>query len=203
MGRDEGVDEAAVRVLQERTGLAVIYLQQLRLFGGIDRSDPGHVERLVAEAIIPPGAADWFGQRFVTMGYYALVEYSRVEAPRPDATAEDCSWCSLAQLPPLMLDHAQILATAYETLRQHLYYQPIGLNLLPRQFIMPELQSLYETVLDRQLDRRNFQRRMLGYGIVVPTGERRRGGPHKAPLLYTFDEARYRQALREGLNPGW
>lgn len=201
--KQEHVDQAVVRVLLERTGLADIFLQQFYFFGDTERNRGGYSDHLIAQGVIPAAWRPWFEQRFVTVGYYALVEYSKVDAPQPDYLSESCEWCSLTDLPKLMLDHCNILERAHRTLRQHLNYEPIGLNLLPRHFTMPELQALYETVLGRELDRRNFQRKMLAYDILVRTGERRMGKPHKAPLLYEFDEQKYRRALIEGLRSVW
>lgn len=101
------------------------------------------------------------------------------------------------------MDHRQILDKALETLRQQLNYQPIGYNLLPDKFTMPELQTLYETILGKKLDRRNFQRRMNSYGILRRLKETRKGGAHKAPYLYSFNLRKYQQALLEGLQGGW
>ncbi len=200
---EEDVDASASRVLAERTGLTDIFLRQFRLFGQVDRQDQGHADHLLSLGIVDDTWHQWFRQRFVSLGFYALVEYSQVQAPQPDAFSEVCTWCPLGELPSLMLDHAAIIAEAHQTLRRHLSYQPIGLNLLPRRFTMPELQALYETLLDKPLDRRNFQRRMLSYGILRRTEERRTGGAHKAPYLYEFDEKKYREALAEGLKGGW
>lgn len=201
--KEEDADKAAGRVLEERTGLENIFLEQFHFFGDADRNAPGHADRLLEKGVITEDAYDWFKQRFATVGYYALVEYYKVQAPRPDYISESCEWCSLGNLPELMLDHAGIIEKAYETLKRHLSYQPVGLNLLPRQFTMPELRALYETVLGHKLDRRNFQRKMLGYDILVRVGKRQTGKPHKAPWLYEFEEDKYRKALLEGLNTGW
>jgi 8-oxo-dGTP diphosphatase len=88
-------------------------------------------------------------------------------------------------------------------MRLQLNYQPIGYNLLPQSFTMPELQRLYEAILGKKLDRRNFQRRMLGFGILRRLPERKAGGAHKAPYLYEFDHDAYKRALLEGLHGGW
>ncbi|MEG9512147.1 hypothetical protein LZ318_00120, partial [Saccharopolyspora indica] len=103
----------------------------------------------------------------------------------------------------LFMDHKEILDRALETLRQQLNYQPIGYNLLPDKFTMPELQTLYETILGKKLDRRNFQRRMNNYGILRRLKETRKGCAHKAPYLYSFDLRKYQKALQEGLQGGW
>ncbi|HRV87074.1 MAG TPA: NUDIX domain-containing protein [Saprospiraceae bacterium] len=200
---DEDLDRAAVRVLRERTGLERIFLRQFHAFGEVSRNLPGHADKLVRTQAIHPSLQAWFEQRFITIGFYALVEYSQVEEPHPDYFSEFCRWYSIRELPPLMLDHQRIVSKALETLRLQLKYQPIGLNLLPERFTMPELQSLYETLLEKKLDRRNFQRKMLSYDILVKTDEFRQGGAHKAPVLYAFDPDRYQQALQHGLNSIW
>ena len=105
--------------------------------------------------------------------------------------------------PTLMVDHTHIVQQAYEKLKHNLNHQPIGLNLLPKRFTMPELQSLYETILGYELDRRNFQRKILSYDILIRTNEQRRGGSHKAPWLYEFDENNYQKALEDGLKSNW
>jgi 8-oxo-dGTP diphosphatase len=192
------VDTAARAVLQDRTGLTDIFLQQFHVFGRADRSGTAHIDALMAKGLMPAAAKSWFSQRFVSIGYYALVEYSKVRVPRPDAVSEAAEWVSLQDLPPLILDHQQIISCAYAHLKQALQHQPVGLNLLPDEFTMPELQALYETILQRSLDRRNFRRRMLGYGILEDTGMRRTGRGHKSPILYRFAQARYTELLEAG-----
>ena len=84
---------------------------------------------------------------------------------------------------------------ALKTLRRQLSYQPVGYNLLPVKFTMSDLQQLYETILGQSLDRRNFQKRMLSSGILERLDERKTGGAHKAPYLYTFNVQNYQKAL--------
>ncbi len=194
----ETVDQAAIRVLQERTGLENIFLRQFQLFGGLDRHDPDHVEKMIANGIVLPEDREWFNQRFVTLGYYSLVEYSKVNQPSPDYISESCQWFPMDEVPPLMLDHANILNNAYEVLKEQVNNQPLGINLMPKRFTMPELQSLYETILNKSLDRRNFQRKMLSYGILKKTVKRKTGEAHKAPWLYEFDHENYLNALSNG-----
>jgi hypothetical protein len=102
-----------------------------------------------------------------------------------------------------MMDHHDIVMSALDTLRTQLAYMPIGRNLLPKKFTMPELQKLYETILGKNLDRRNFQRKMLSFGIFNKLAETRKGGAHKAPFLYTFNDKKYQKALKEGLYGSW
>jgi 8-oxo-dGTP diphosphatase len=196
--KDEPIETAANRILKERTGLDEIFLQQFRVFGDPERSRP---HREMYKDMLPPGE-NWFSMRFLTIGYYALVDFVHVN-PTPDSLSESCAWYDLTDLPDFKLDHAQILPTALDTLRLQLNYQPIGYNLMPKEFTMPELQKLYETILDKKLDRRNFQRRMLGFGILNRSEQPRKGGAHKAPYLYSFDLKNYQDALKEGLKSGW
>ncbi len=196
------VDEAAAEALFERTGLKDIFLRQFYLFGNPERNNADHVEKLVERGVIPDNLRAWFSQRFVSIGYYSLVEFSKV-TPVPDAISEFCEWKSLNDLPPMIIDHEEILEKAYQTLKKELDDEPVGLNLLPEKFTMTELQTLYETILGKQLDRRNFRRKILAWDILAETGERRMGGRHKAPVLYQFDQEKYDRALREGLKQGW
>jgi 8-oxo-dGTP diphosphatase len=200
--KNEDVDEAAKRVLKERTGLIEIFLQQFNVFGKPKRSDANFHRKLLKKDGIELKKNHWLFRRFVTVGYYALVEYSYVN-PRPDAFSDQCTWRDIDDLPELMMDHGEIFDKALETLRSHLNYHPVGYSLLPGKFTMPELQALYETILDKKLDRRNFQRKILSYGILKRLKEVRQGVAHKAPYLYSFDLRKYHQALKEGLQGGW
>jgi hypothetical protein len=103
----------------------------------------------------------------------------------------------------MAMDHGQIVQQALLTLRTHLRYEPVGYNLLPEKFTMPELQKLYETILGKKLDRRNFQRKMLSYDILKRLKQRREGVAHKAPYLYSFDLKKYSTALKDGFQSAW
>lgn len=200
--KTESVENAAYRILKNRTGLENIFLRQFYLFGEPQRAADNYNEKLLENSPMGPSAKVFFMQRFITVGYYALVDFSNA-VPRPDDISDDCRWWNLHAVPPLIIDHTEILHKALETLRLQLKYQPIGNKLLPEKFTMPELQKLYETILGKSLDRRNFQRKMLSYGILIRLGETRKGGAHKAPFLYRFDLEKYQQALQDGLEGGW
>lgn len=191
--KDEHVEEAAIRVLQSRTGLDNIYLQQFYTFG-----DP-YRERRKHGYNHPVGS--WLMERFITIGYWALVEFSKV-VPKPDEFSQACSWWDIDKVPPLILDHNQILEKALQSLRLNLNDYPVGKDLLAPKFTMPELQRLYETILDKPLDRRNFQKKILALGILERLKERKTGGAHKAPFLYRFDQRRYERAMKQGLKFG-
>ena len=199
---NEDVDQAAQRVLKERTGLSRIFLQPFSVFGKPARSDPNFHRKILRKDGIELADDHWLFKRFVTIGYYALVEYSHVN-PRPDNFSDRCDWRDINELPELMLDHKEILQKALEVLRSHLNYEPVGYNLLPAKFTMPQLQKLYETILNKKMDRRNFQRKILSFRILKRLKEVRKGGAHKAPYLYSFDLKNYRKALKEGFTIGW
>jgi hypothetical protein len=141
-------------------------------------------------------------ERFITVGYWALVEFSKV-TPRADWLSEDCQWWDIHRIPKLIYDHNSIVLKALDALRLSLNDYPVGYNLLPEKFTMPELQRLYETILGTSLDRRNFQKKMLALDVLERLSERKTGGPHKAPYLYRFDKKKYEKAMRQGLKMGF
>lgn len=200
--KDEEVDNAATRILEKRTGLKDIFLEQFHLFGNLERHDNYHVNKLVGDKVIPPSHEGWFRQRFVTVGYFALVEFSKVE-PAPDTISEKCEWISLNTHPKLILDHQKIINRGLKALQNRLRSQPIGRELLPEKFTMTELRTLYETILGEKLDRGNFQRKILSYGFLKRLEETRKGGAHKAPYLYTFNDEKYDQSLILGFSRIW
>jgi 8-oxo-dGTP diphosphatase len=195
--KDEHIDDAAVRILKSRTGLSDIYLRQFHAFGDHLRIRGKHGIKN------PMGVKgeSWLSERFVTIGYWAIVEFSKVK-PAPDEFSEDCRWWDISKVPELILDHNHILETALQSLRFHLNDYPVGRDLLQEKFTMPDLQRLYETILGKSLDRRNFQKKILSLRILERLKERKTGVAHKAPFLYRFDEKKYQQALKQGLKFG-
>lgn len=198
---NESLESAATRVLKERTGLDNIFLKQFKVFSDPQRSKTNPAVKDLINSGANPDQA-WFNQRFISVGFYALLDFSKAE-PQPDFFSDLCDWKPLNEINTLMLDHNQILNKALETLRFQLNYQPIGYNLLPDKFTMPELQKLYETILGKELDRRNFQRRMFSFNILNRLEERKTGGAHKSPFLYEFNLENYQKALQNGLYGGW
>ncbi|MVT07901.1 NUDIX hydrolase [Chitinophaga tropicalis] len=198
----ETVDQAAIRVLQQRTGIDNIFLQQFQVFSEPDRSRIDWLYKVLKKYYPVVKKDNWLLQRFVSVGYYALVEYTKV-TPLLDMMSDASEWWGLDELPPMLMDHRTIVNEALQALQAGLNSKPIGYNLLPRKFTMPELQSLYETILGKKLDRSNFSRKMLAYEILKTNGDTRKGAARKAPFLYSFDLIKYRKALKEGLNTGW
>jgi len=199
---DESMEVAASRVLKERTGMDEIFLHQFHVFSDPKRSkeNPAVSELINSKTIFPEKA--WFDKRFISVGFYALVEFSQVD-PQPDELSDACEWINLENIGTLMLDHNLILQKALETLRLQLILQPVGYNLLPEKFTLSELRKLYETILGKELDRRNFQRKILAYDILDRLEEVKLGVAHKAPALYKFNLTNYNRALEEGLPGRW
>lgn len=196
---DENMDDAAQRILKERTGLQNIFLQQFHAFGDAARTtQKNHKQFLQANNI--ELNKSWIFDRFVTVGYYALVNFFKVNVS-PDAFSANCDWYAVTAMPELILDHADIFKNAMDYLRRQLNYHQVGVNLLPAKFTMPELQKLYETILGYPLDRRNFQRKIIGVNILKRLGERKAGVAHKAPYLYKFDKRKNQKPMWEGKKP--
>ena len=200
--KTEAIEEAAYRVLQERTGVKDIFLQQFHVFGAPNRADASiHQKRYLSYGVKIP-KDNWLIQRFITVGYYALVDFNKVKIEPTEQEAK-WQWMDVRDLNALMMDHTAIVQKALESIRTQLAYLPIGKNLLPKKFTMPELQKLYETILNQKLDRRNFQRKLLSFGILNKLNETKKGGAHKAAYLYSFNDKRYQKALKEGLYGSW
>jgi ADP-ribose pyrophosphatase YjhB (NUDIX family) len=193
---DEDLDTAARRVLFERTGLNDIYLEQFYTFGQKERAYADvHQHIMQAQGRrYPPD--HWILKRFVSIGYYALVDFSKV-SPSPDALSDTCGWFDIASMPSLVFDHNQIFQKALETLRLMLDHKLVGFNLLPDTFTMGELQKLYETILDKKILRTNFQRKMLSLEILERVEKKISGGAHKAPYVYRFDQRKGANFLKE------
>ncbi len=189
----ESIDDAATRVLKERTGLDKIFLNQFYAFGKVKRYENTAIRKKLSH-LVPEKL--WY-DRAISIGYYSLVNFAAV-SPNPDELTEACVWWDLKDLPELLFDHREILDKALHSLRRELSFQPVGFNLLPEKFTMPELMRLYEAILDRKMDPRNFQKKILKTGILNRLDEVKKGVAHKSPFLYSFDKDRYEAVLNEG-----
>ena len=195
-------DDAAMRILKERTGVSNLFLQQFSTFTNPNRNSGISLDDLIVNKVIGKEDMEWFNERFISIGYYALTNHKKV-IPTVDDLSDACAWHDLKDIPDLMYDHEEILQKALNEVQADLQYHPIGQNLLPQKFTMPELQSLYEAILDKELDRRNFSRRVMSYGILEKLDEHRTGLAHKAPRLYKFNKLAYEAALQNGLSNRW
>nr|WP_294943328.1 NUDIX domain-containing protein [uncultured Mucilaginibacter sp.] len=182
---NENLNDAAKRVASERTGLTDIFLEQFHVFGDLARHDPSPFIAFASADGSEPDPNHWLFQRFISVGYFALVDFTKV-TPMPDKIFDSCGWYDLNAIPKLIQDHTAIVGKALESLRIMLDDKLVGFNLLPQDFTMSELQTLYETILDKNLLRPAFQRKMLSLGILERVAKKYSGGAHKAPYLYRF-----------------
>jgi ADP-ribose pyrophosphatase YjhB (NUDIX family) len=197
--RREPLSEAAYRILQDRTSLSDLFLQQFHVFGDSpyrvrERSPREFTERFGWEM----DADNWLFERTLSIGYFALVDYSKVTV-RTDFFTEDYQWWDVNEIPPLLFDHNEVVEKALLTLRLQIYHQPIGYNLLPEKFTLPEIHTLYETILGKKLDQRNFVKKLTALGLIQKLNEQRSIGAHRSPFLYQFEKENYEQALKEGI----
>lgn len=199
---DQDIDTAAITVLNGRTGVDGVFLRQFATFGKVNRNHQHFDKKTLEYLQIEEEKGKWLTRRFVTIGYYALVDFSKI-LPNPTGRYEVVEWIDHKEVPELILDHKEILDKALDTLRTELNLMPVGYNLLPEKFTIPELQKLYETILDKKLDRRNFLRKITNIGILTKLDEKKSNVAHKAPNLYSFDKEKYDEVLKNGLNQGW
>ncbi len=175
---EETLEEAAFRELNEETGLERVFLEQLFTYGSVERDPRGRV---------------------VSVAYYALVKLGdhRVAAA---TDAKDVSWFSVRDTPALAFDHAEIVQMAVSRLKGKVRYQPLGFELLPKKFTLTQLQKLYETILERSLDKRNFRKKLLAMDLLIETDEVEKDVAHRAARLYRFDKRKYQRLHKEGFN---
>ena len=175
---DETLDAAAERELREETGLTDIFLEQLYTFGELGR-DPR--------------------ERVITVAYYALVNLTG-HAVHASSDARNAAWFPVNELPKLAFDHQRILNVALQRLRGKVRYQPIGFELLPEKFTLRQLQHLYEIILDRPLDKRNFRKKVHSMEILKATNEIETDVAHRAAQLYRFNKKAYDRLTKQGFN---
>lgn len=190
--QDESIDEAAQRILEERTGLKDIFLEQFRVFGQTERVNKEVFEELSPLNIelmenLPFNENDinWLKGRFVSIGYYALVDINKVN-PQKGNFDDSIDWYNIKDLPKMIMDHNGIVTYALETLQQNLDHKLIGFNLLPETFTMKEVQELYEAIYDKPFARNNFQKKILDLNVLERLEKKFTGAANKAPFLYMF-----------------
>jgi ADP-ribose pyrophosphatase YjhB (NUDIX family) len=182
--KEEDVNEAAQRILQDRTNLKDIYLEQFYLFGDSRRQD-NSMEIIMKARGMNLTKNHFLLRRFVSIGYYALIDYTKA-IPTKDEMSDDFGWYDINKVPSLIQDHKKIIQKALETLRENFDKKLIGFKLLGDQFTMGELQKLYETILGVKYRRTSFQRKMINLNILKQVAVKKTGAANKAPYLYTF-----------------
>ncbi len=175
---DETLEQAARRELEEEAGAKRVFLEQLYTFG-----DPGRDPR----------------GRTITVAYYALVKLSDHKL-HAATDARAAGWFPVDRLPKLAFDHERIVEVARRRLCGKVRYQPIGFELLPPKFTLRQLQRLYEVVLGRVLDKRNFRKKILAMGIIEELDEMEEAVAHRAARLYRFDKRKYDGMTKQGFN---
>lgn len=177
---DEDLDAAASRVLRVLTNLEGIYLKQFKAFGDPKRvADQKDSDWLKAVRDFPQ-------ERVITIAYYSLVKIDDYQ-PHASAFAEHTEWVGMKEVPPLAFDHTNILNSALEILRTELVTKNIGFELLPSKFTLSQLQQLYELVLDKKLDKRNFRKSIKKMEHIVPLDEKQKGVDHKPAQLFRYN----------------
>lgn len=198
--RTESIEEAASRIAFSRTGLSNLFFEQFRSFGNTNRTKDNekNAEKISAFSGININADCWIFDRTVSIAFYTLTEFSRVQVTKSAFDAE-CRWWPVSDLPAMMFDHNAIITAALRALRLHIAHYPIGYELLPEKFTLPEIHSLYETILGKELDDRNFAKRLLATGIINKLNETKKIGAHRSPFLYKFDREKYDEGLMSGV----
>ena len=176
IAENESLEQAALRELQEETGVQNVFLEQLYSFGDPQRDPRGRV---------------------ITVAYYALIASDQL-ALTAGSDAAEARWFSMSELPSLAFDHQRILDYALTRLRNKLEYTTVGFQLLPEKFSLGELQHVYEAILGRRLDKRNFRRKITLLGILKPLREWRRAG-RKPARLYRFSASRFEKLKDKGI----
>jgi len=177
---DESLEKAVERELQEETGIKINYLEQLYTFGKVNR-DPR--------------------KRIISVTYFGLVNKNRFLKLKASTDAEEANWFSISELPNLAFDHNEIVETAIKRLRAKLEYEPIGFELLEKKFPFSDLEQLYTMLLDREIDRRNFKKKIMKLGIVEELDEKEeRSGSGRPGKLYRFKKNEYEKLKKEGMH---
>ena len=196
--KEEDLDKAAVRVLMERTGIRLPFLEQFKTFGNVARRDGSTLAHNLKMMKLPDPWIRWFEQRFISTGYVSLVDIGKCDL-QSDPVSESIDWFGIHEIPDLIYDHREMVEEAIRYVLNQINYLPIGMTLLPEKFTMKELQHLYESILEKKLDRGNFQRKMLKLGIFIRHEKQLEGGAHKAPYLYSFDREKFDELLEKGI----
>ncbi len=175
---EEDLDRYAKKILKVATGLKDVYLKQFKTFGKADRIP--HI-------------------RVLTVVYYALInpEYHDM---KQSSIAKSVKWFDIDDLPDVIFDVREIIQAALKKLREEVKYHPVGFHMLPEKFTLTQLQTLYEVILDKKLDTRNFRKKIQKMNLLVDTQEKQINVAHRAAKLYSFDMEIYNQLTEEGLN---
>jgi 8-oxo-dGTP diphosphatase len=175
--KDESIDRAAARVLQNLTGLEDVFLEQISVFGEIER-DPG--------------------ERVLSVAHYALINVEDYD--RELVQKHNAYWRNINDLPNLIFDHNQMIKAALKRLKRKASCEPIGFNLLPEKFTLPQLQTLYEAIYGKTIDKRNFRKKIQTMYFLEKSEKKDKTNSKRGAFLYTFNKELYEKAVQEGFS---
>ena len=171
VGETESVDQSASRILYELTGLADIYMEQYYTFGEVNRHPQGRV---------------------ISVAYYAMFRLGGEKALKPlTSYAKNAQWINIKELPKLAFDHQHIFNKGLEKIKRRIKHLPIAFELLPEKFTLTQVQNVYELILGKKLDKRNFRKKILSFGVLKELKEKQKGVSFRAATLYKFDKRKY------------
>jgi len=175
---DENLRDAPMRSLKELTGLENVFLEQVFTFGKVDRHPKGRV---------------------VTVAYYSLINKNNV-SPIPSSFAQEVMWLDIDEITSLAFDHYEILTVCLKRLRESVRRRPVGFELLPKIFTLSDVQDLYEAILNKKLDKRNFRKKIISLKILEDIKEYQQNVAHRPAKLFKFDLEKYEEAQSKGFN---
>ncbi|MFS8082901.1 MAG: NUDIX hydrolase [Ginsengibacter sp.] len=170
---EEDLDSAAYRILRQRTGLKDIFLEQVHTFGETERHPAGRV---------------------VTVAYCSLIN---IQNHRLKILDNELHWHEADKICDMAFDHQSIFSACYNWLQKRVQEHPLGFNLLPNKFSLRELQNLYEAILNKKLDRRNFRKKFFAMDFLVDMGEDEQNVPHRPGRLYKFNFEKYEKKKKK------
>lgn len=174
---DENLDDAAKRIVKQLTGLNDVYMEQLYTFGDINRDSGG---------------------RIISVAYFSLIKINEYDSKL--VKEHGASWVSLSQLPTLIFDHNEMVQKALRKLRIRARTQPIGFELLPQKFTIPQIQRLYEAIYQFPFDKRNFRRKLLAMDLLEKLDEKEKATSRKGAFYYCFNQKKYEELIERGFN---
>jgi 8-oxo-dGTP diphosphatase len=175
VAENESLDQAAYRILEDLTGLRDVYLEQLYTYGEVKRD---------------------LDARVISVAYYALININKYDEEL--GRKHGAQWFSIDDIPPLIFDHDEMVAKAMRRLKRKTIIQPIGFELLPEKFTLPQLQRLYEVIHQQKLDKRNFRKKILSMEVLTQLDEKDKVSSKRGAYLYKFDKEKYDYLISNG-----
>jgi len=180
VAENESLDQSASRILHELTGLSNIYMEQYYTFGEVGRHPQGRV---------------------ITVAYYAILRLGGDKALKPLTNyAKNAQWINVQELPKLAFDHQHIFDKGLEKIKRRIKHLPIAFELLPEKLTLTQVQNVYELILGKKLDKRNFRKKILSFGVLRELDEKQKGVSFRAATLYKFDRRKYAKLFGKAIS---